>query len=57
MDKESKTIHAKDKKCIKCSKQAEVFFPVVDPDIPSDPYCRECADKARLELMIKLSNL
>jgi ligand-binding SRPBCC domain-containing protein len=41
-------------KCIECGKQAVAFWPVCDPDIPSHPYCRECLDKAKMELMMKL---
>lgn len=29
-------------KCVDCGKQAVAFWPVIDPDIPSHPYCREC---------------
>jgi len=47
-------IYAKDKECIKCGKQAVAFFPCVDPDIPSYPYCRKCLDKAKISLTIKL---
>lgn len=42
-------------KCVKCGRQAVAFWPVIDPDIPSHPYCRECLDKERQKLMIKLS--
>lgn len=52
-----KLIHASDFKCVECGKQAEVFFPVMDPDIPSYPYCKKCADKAQRELFIKLCDL
>ena len=45
---------ATDCKCIKCGQQAVVFYPVVDPDIPSNPYCRECLEKAKMEMMIKM---
>jgi len=48
---------AKDCKCIKCGKAAVAFWPVVDPDIPSFAYCRECLDKARMKLLIKLTNM
>ena len=41
-------------KCIVCGKQAVAFWPVIDPDIPSYPYCRECLDKAKTELMVRL---
>lgn len=47
-------LYAKDYKCVDCGKQAEVFFPICDPDIPSYPYCRECVDKRKKELMLKL---
>ena len=41
-------------KCINCGKQAVAFWPVVDPDIPCNPYCRECLDKEKRGLLIKL---
>lgn len=37
-------------KCCVCGKQAVAFWPVIDPDIPSEPYCRKCLDKAKKEL-------
>ena len=52
-----KPIHASDFKCVECGEQAEVFFPVMDPDIPSYPYCKKFADKAQRELFIKLCDL
>jgi hypothetical protein len=48
---------AKDCKCIKCGKQAVAFYPCFDPDIPSNPYCRECLDKTKIELLIKLMKI
>lgn len=44
-------------KCIECGKQAVAFWPVIDPDIQSHPYCRECLDKAKMELMMKLNEI
>lgn len=44
-------------KCCKCNKQAVAFWPVYDPDIPASPYCRECLDKEKRELIIKLSEI
>lgn len=44
-------------KCCVCEKQAVAFWPIIDPDIPSYPYCRECLDKAKMELMIKLEEV
>ena len=48
---------ATDCKCIVCGKQAVAFWPVCDPDIPSHPYCRECLDKEKIKLMVKLSEI
>ena len=39
-------------KCIVCGKQAVAFWPLIDPDIPEQPYCRKCLDKAKIELII-----
>jgi len=52
-----KSMKASDQKCCICGKQAVAFWPVCDPDIPSHPYCRKCLDKAKMELMIKLSEI
>ena len=41
-------------KCCKCGKQAVVFFPVIDPDIPAAPYCRECFDSIKADTMRRL---
>lgn len=48
---------ATDCKCCVCGKQAVAFWPIVDPDIIPHPYCRECLDKEKRELMIKLSEI
>lgn len=45
---------ASDEKCCVCGKQAVAYWPVFEPDIPSYPYCRECLDKEKKELMFKL---
>lgn len=35
--------------------QAVAFWPAYfDPDIPAYPYCRECLDEEKRELMMKL---
>jgi hypothetical protein len=49
--------YAKDEKCIKCGKPAVCFWPVVDPDIPDHPYCRECVQEAKFRIVEKLSKL
>lgn len=43
---------ASDCKCCVCGKQAVAFWPVIDPDIPSEPYCRGCLDKAKMQVLI-----
>lgn len=48
---------ASDEKCCKCGKPAVAYWPIVDPDIPAYPYCRECLDKAKEELMITLTEI
>lgn len=39
-------------KCVVCGKQAVAFWPLIDPDIPAQPYCRKCLDKAKMEVLI-----
>lgn len=43
-------IKANECKCVDCGGQAVAFFPVIDPDIPSHPYCRSCLNKRKLAL-------
>jgi hypothetical protein len=52
-------MEAKDCECCepKCKNKAVAFWPVVDPDIPSHPYCRKHLDKAKIRLLIKLQKL
>ena len=33
------------------TQRAVAFWPCIDPDIPSHPYCRKCLDKAKAELL------
>lgn len=50
-------VKASDCKCCVCGEQAVAFWPVIDPDIPSEPYCRKCLDKTKAavirEIMLK----
>ena len=48
---------ASDCKCVECGEQAVAFWPVIDPDIPSYPYCRKCLNKAKIELLKRLNLL
>ena len=43
-------MEAKDCKCCVCSKQAVAFYPCIDPDIPSYPYCADCLENAMIEM-------
>ena len=45
---------ASDCRCCQCGEQAVAFWPVIDPDIPSNPYCRKCLDKAKIRLLVEL---
>lgn len=37
---------AKDDKCCKCGKPAVAYYPCIDPDIPSHPYCPDHLEEA-----------
>ena len=50
----SNQVKASDCKCCECGAQAVAFWPCIDPDIPSHPYCRKCLDKAKAKLMIEI---
>lgn len=52
---DTKEVKASDFKCCKCKKESAVsFWPIIDPDIPSYPYCQKCLDKAKLKMLIHL---
>lgn len=40
-----------------CNEKAVAFWPIVDPDIPSYPYCRKHLDEAKIRLLIKIQNI
>ena len=42
-------------KCIKCGEQAVAFWPVIDIDIRSFPWCRTCLDKEKIKFLMKLN--
>ena len=50
----SKQVKASDCKCCECGAQAVAFWPCIDPDTPSHPYCRKCLDKAKARLMAEI---
>lgn len=43
-------MEAKDCKCCRCDRQAVAFYPVVDPDIPSYPYCADHLEEAMISM-------
>jgi len=47
-------IKASDHKCVRCGKQATHFFPVIDPDIMSYPYCEKCIDELKHKMYMEL---
>ena len=47
-------VKATECKCCKCGKQAVAFWPFIDPDIPSLPYCRKCLDHEKLKALINI---
>jgi len=48
---------ASDYKCCKCKKrQAVAFWPCIDPDIPSHPYCQVCLHIINAELFFALED-
>ena len=42
--------YAKNQRCCMCDKQAVAFYPVVDPDIPSHPYCADHLEEAMVDM-------
>lgn len=40
-------------KCVVCGKPAVAWWPVVDIDIPSLPYCRKCLNEAKMKVLIE----
>ena len=47
-------MNASECKCVECGAQAVAFWPVLDPDIPANPYCRKCLYKVKAEMLVKL---
>jgi len=49
--KKEKLVYAKDCKCCVCGKKAVCFWPIIDPDIKENPYCRKCVTNAQYEVL------
>lgn len=47
-------VHAKDCKCCVCGEPAVAFWPYIDPDIPTHPYCEKCLLEAKIKVLIEL---
>lgn len=47
-------VKASDCKCAECGAQAVAFWPIIDPDIESYPYCRACLDAKKIDLLFRL---
>lgn len=45
---------AADCQCNVCGKAAVAFWPAIDPDIDSLPYCRKCLDATKYKLLNEL---
>ena len=50
-------VRANDYYCVGCYNlgkevQAEAFWPEIDPDVQSFPYCRSCLDYQQMKVMI-----
>ena len=41
-------------KCCKCNEVAVAYWPAIDPDIPSHPYCRKHLDDAKLRFLVDM---
>lgn len=53
-NKQPGVVAASSCKCIVCGKQAVAFWPVCDPDIKSNPYCRKHLDEVQIKLLIAI---
>ena len=43
-------MEANNDKCCVCKKQAVAYYPCIDPDIPSYPYCADHLEEAMIEM-------
>lgn len=48
-------IEAKNQKCVGCGEQASAFWPIIDPDIQSHPYCNKCIEKEKHKIIMALT--
>lgn len=57
MTKIKKMIYAKDKKCVVCGEQADIFFGLADPNAEQQPYCNPCKEKAMINIYDMMEKL
>ena len=46
---------AENHKCCVCGKKATAWWPVLDPDIPAHPYCRDCVSNEIVKTLAMFS--
>lgn len=46
------SMQASECKCVVCGKPAVAFWPLIDPDIPAEPYCRKCLGQAKIKVLM-----
>jgi hypothetical protein len=59
MKKKNKLTQASDCECCdqKCKEKSVAFWPVMDPDIPANPYCRKHLDEAKNKVLMAIINM
>jgi hypothetical protein len=43
--------------CRRCNQPSVAYWPAIDPDIESFPYCRKCLDREKMKLLIEMEEL
>jgi late competence protein required for DNA uptake (superfamily II DNA/RNA helicase) len=43
--------------CRRCGQPAVAYWPAIDPDIESFPYCRKCLDEAKIKFLMEMEDL
>lgn len=54
---DNRPIKASERKCCKCEKKAVAWWPCIDPDIQSNPYCRDCLDTVKIKTLLAIYEL
>ena len=48
-----KKMKASELKCCRCGEPAVALWPLIDPDIPPQPYCRKCLNEAKVKVLME----